>query len=213
MLVRISNHDLHVFPVDRPRLQRPTFELNAARQLRKTFTLFSSDRQVLARLCCSASASAAHCVLRRRRFTDRSLRLRMKALNGCQSGTGVGTDASSLDGLWICRWEDGMEEPITVSNGVFAVFGILYAFSQYSPLKFLWPDGTEQTSTEVLPKRRITWTTNHPGFRKIVWRRPSSQSDEMDVEAARQQLERSMGFSDVQELSPKIEETVAEPVC
>lgn len=74
-----------------------------------------------------------------------------------------------VDGNWTVCWLDGSKEPVSVRNGQYTCFGILYKLNNTYPLTFQWPsDRTMQTVVSMTPTH-VTWQTDSPDYPYIYW--------------------------------------------
>jgi len=81
-----------------------------------------------------------------------------------------------MDGPWVCHWEDGNTAPMNISGGAWSLFGGQYQLNPGSPPSFNWGGQHSNIlqSAVSVSDTEVIWTTTHPQYSKITWRRPST---------------------------------------
>eukprot|EP00567_Pseudictyota_dubia_P012270 CAMPEP_0197441726 /NCGR_PEP_ID=MMETSP1175-20131217/7930_1 /TAXON_ID=1003142 /ORGANISM="Triceratium dubium, Strain CCMP147" /LENGTH=107 /DNA_ID=CAMNT_0042972055 /DNA_START=45 /DNA_END=364 /DNA_ORIENTATION=- len=87
---------------------------------------------------------------------------------------------SAIGSRWIVVWENGHNAPIEVdAEGRWELFDFRYRLRAGPPLHFRWDEQGGYPGNEVVQTVRaydpvnqvITWTTTHPAYKRIWWRR------------------------------------------
>ena len=81
-------------------------------------------------------------------------------------------------GPWTVHWESGEKANIDLVQGRWSLFGTEYALrveGEGGGVAFRWPGGyLQKTDRARCTVDTIAWTTNHPGYPTITWKRGAS---------------------------------------
>jgi len=83
-------------------------------------------------------------------------------------------------GPWTVHWESGSTANIDLVQGSWSLFGHEYTLKtegEGGGFAFRWPGGyLQKTDRARCTADTIAWTTNHPGYPRITWKRGESPS-------------------------------------